>query len=494
VTEVRPRVEPNLIDVDDSEAAILLARIDFVIDGPASNPTLVHVEKPPDDTGRPFLLHTQLIQELTRLGTPGGAAARPPFEFATLHVAAVKRLIAWVHYPLVLADIDPTALGVRIEGQSVAVAGVTRLPDLDNLFEIQLGDAARVVPGDRVEVRFRLDQLSLTAGGSLLADLEGRDADYVGRDQDTLSVYTVADELPPNREFVTFSTALADQVGQVLFLWFHTPSDLRLPNRVDATRHQDGARLRFRTAPLAPDGSPSATRFASLWQLTLASDHTLNAGDRLAFTFDTDGINAGSATTTLTTLLHEEPTDYLGYDGDHTLDAFYEVEALPVQQTPGVSVAEVLDILFRLPTLSFVTFTILGSPLTGQPNVQIELWFHPAFEPTDEKTEVVEPTFSVLAEHKDGTLRQLPIAQLTQTQRNVFSVQIPGAAWKEFGSSPYLRFVFPLGDNKIVNSPLGDLPLGDYIRKHEPPIKFEGHNGEDAIIAYARLTPRLVQG
>src|SRR5205807_9629937 len=62
VTEVRPRIQPSLSDQCSPamDAGILLARLDF---GLANNNTDIVDLGVPDDTGRPFLLHTQLIQE-----------------------------------------------------------------------------------------------------------------------------------------------------------------------------------------------------------------------------------------------------------------------------------------------------------------------------------------------------------------------------------------------------------------------------------------------
>src|SRR5204863_4016884 len=84
VTDVRPQIAPDLIDpsvgsgTTMSEAGILLARLDVTIGTPfdADAPRILAFDPPLDD-GRPYLLHTQLIQELLFLGH-GDVLAAPP--------------------------------------------------------------------------------------------------------------------------------------------------------------------------------------------------------------------------------------------------------------------------------------------------------------------------------------------------------------------------------------------------------------------------------
>src|SRR5262249_43096558 len=78
VTEARPRLQPSLLDRCGTDGnpwdpAILLARIDFTPDDPflPNRPAIIHADEPSDD-GRPYLLHTQLIQELLLLGEQEG--------------------------------------------------------------------------------------------------------------------------------------------------------------------------------------------------------------------------------------------------------------------------------------------------------------------------------------------------------------------------------------------------------------------------------------
>ncbi|MFN2168104.1 MAG: hypothetical protein ACK2U9_17825, partial [Anaerolineae bacterium] len=105
VTEVRPHIhgQVNLTDPGDDalvESGILLACVDFAPDAifslaaPKIDHATVH------DDGRPFLLHTQLMQELLLLGN--GGLDEPVCTFATVQVLGSHELRAWIHHPLPL--------------------------------------------------------------------------------------------------------------------------------------------------------------------------------------------------------------------------------------------------------------------------------------------------------------------------------------------------------------------------------------------------------
>ena len=106
VTEVRPAVRPDLIDPDASETAggpippaeILLAEVHLVIPA-AGSPALDAITI--DNTTRPYLLHTQLIQELFDIpdmaGEGGGAPAREMHEWASVTDVGPRGLSLWLH-------------------------------------------------------------------------------------------------------------------------------------------------------------------------------------------------------------------------------------------------------------------------------------------------------------------------------------------------------------------------------------------------------------
>ena len=119
VTQVRPTISPSLLDPSQPEssddppppAEILLAEIDVNL---LNGGELIAENATVDNSTRPYLLHTQLIQELfdvQDLAGEGGVAApaRPLREFATIKDAVPNDLLPdtnrtrllslWVHLP-----------------------------------------------------------------------------------------------------------------------------------------------------------------------------------------------------------------------------------------------------------------------------------------------------------------------------------------------------------------------------------------------------------
>ena len=244
VTEVRPHILPSLSDscTAATDAGILLARINFQLGN--SNFDIVDVGVP-DDTGRPFLLHTQLIQELLFHGNSTDIVAqKPEHEFATLQVRDGHTLRAWVHhpdpliFPPAISNTPDQAFLLRSNGLQLTIASVTSptvsnlANGLANLFDIvtDSGEANTMEAGADVELVFLLDELQMRSGGSLQANIAMLNYDYVGHDAtaSTITVYTIVDMPPqpqmqkPPQPFVTL-TPLNVVSGQQLSveLWFH---------------------------------------------------------------------------------------------------------------------------------------------------------------------------------------------------------------------------------------------------------------------------------
>ena len=79
VTQVRPQLPPDLTAPDPAwDPSVLLATITCYPQLPfaAANPVITSYSRP-DDAGRPYLLHTGLIQEL-RLGGAAEPRRRRP--------------------------------------------------------------------------------------------------------------------------------------------------------------------------------------------------------------------------------------------------------------------------------------------------------------------------------------------------------------------------------------------------------------------------------
>src|SRR6185295_1299969 len=105
VTEVRPRLTPTVIDgcgtSDPVETGILLGRLDLHIDNANAPIQFTFSDATPaaSSDGRPYLLQTQVIQELLFLGVGGGVERKPSRLFGSLFVQDDENLLLWVHHP-----------------------------------------------------------------------------------------------------------------------------------------------------------------------------------------------------------------------------------------------------------------------------------------------------------------------------------------------------------------------------------------------------------
>ncbi|HET8853230.1 MAG TPA: hypothetical protein VFN02_11950, partial [Ktedonobacteraceae bacterium] len=185
VTEVRPKLLPSLLDPAQAgtkaQPDILLAHIDFTLDDDWDDKDPKIEEDgfdPPDNSGRPFLLPTQVMQELLLLGhrqservEGGDGEALPEREFATIQVRNNHTLYAWVHHPRRL-EIEADdgnwgeVLEVRSNGQPLEIAHVVELEP--NFFEIRVkaeeeGKEGSMLmePGARVELVFKVDEIQV---------------------------------------------------------------------------------------------------------------------------------------------------------------------------------------------------------------------------------------------------------------------------------------------------------------------------------------------
>ncbi len=252
-TDVRPQIAPDLIDPSSGpgatlpEAGILLARLDVTLATPfdPSAPRISAFDPPVDD-GCPYLLHTQLIQELLLLGGGEVVAAppppeRPPAEFVTFNTvqdAAGTRLTAWFHTD------QPVKLGPALTARRDLALPITFsasprggpfsfLWDLTPQHEILVDD-------ELLEFAFDTDQISVGSDAVTLADvLATQPSVYLGYDGlNTIEAFYEVDLPPPApqpglteeeviklilrippRPFVTITTL---SVGEgLLELWFH---------------------------------------------------------------------------------------------------------------------------------------------------------------------------------------------------------------------------------------------------------------------------------
>lgn len=183
VTVVRPELEPDLIDPDAPESAdapppaaeILLAQIDLAI--PANGPlTLDGIAV--DNTTRPYLLHTQLIQELFDIpdlaGEGGAAPSKEVREFASITDVGPRILSLWVHLgeDLNLVSNENThLLRVRPDGSLEQLTidlseDTARRNDVGRYYRLRT--FVNLNNGDFLLMRFDTDQIQV--GGASLTD------------------------------------------------------------------------------------------------------------------------------------------------------------------------------------------------------------------------------------------------------------------------------------------------------------------------------------
>lgn len=497
VTEVRPAIRDRVDLIEpgsdrDVESGVLLACIDFMPALPfvAGDPQIDDARV--DNLDRPYLLHTQLIQELLLLGGGEAVEAGGLEEFATLQVIDGHTLRAWVHHVEPLSGVgDPLAsVTVTVNDRVVALDGVAPVAGVDNLFEVATtqGVDNQMATGDRVAVSFSLGAWQETVSGRPLLDvLDAAAVGYVGRDGGTINVYTVVERLLPSRDLVTISTQMRGDRAAGVHLWFHTDEPVRLPATVPVRRGPTVAASDYAAA------TPNNVQFSHEWLLTGPGNTRLQDGELLLIDFDTATVKVGSDLVTLSDVIAANHLSLVGYDGRQTVRAFHEVE-IPVRLATGPSIDEILlEIARRLPTQPFVTITVHDND-----NVPVfEFWFHVdrRWDSPEAVVFLEEPRFILLAKHPNGPgvgdiklapeLRDFPpdAFNVVPIQSNVYQVEVDRNIWAELGSR-YLRFVF-LAPETIVIVNGNDMSLEDYIG--ESRIKFEGHNGEDAIVAFVRV-------
>jgi hypothetical protein len=369
VTQVRPQLAPDLTAPDPNwDPAILLATITFTPQTPfsTSSPVITSYADP-DDTGRPYLLHTGLIQEL-RLGGVGAALASPPplvQEAVTLssmvNSDGVPTLTAWFHLS------EPVSLPATIQvadenGQTAAFttevasgAGPfsplwTLLPPSSG-FTVSDGDQlAATFPGATVLVGNTATTLAAVAEARGLLDSAGTG--------DVTAYTTVRGTPPASVPFVTVSYVPANGSAAHLELWFHPQPqgvsenvfvELTSPS-VEIYNDLNGVKL----FPLAGE-SPTAATSRNIWTIPGLKVPTFPAYLRLVFSTEQTtvdfgilrpiplpvtpgGINTGlpilRPSVSLADWINSSGIRYVGWEGS-TIVAFARIAATAAEGTVG---------------------------------------------------------------------------------------------------------------------------------------------------------------
>jgi hypothetical protein len=236
VTQVRPEIEPDLATPEaTSEPAILLATVTFTPASPfdPAAPTIASCQDP-DPTGRPYLLHTELIQEVRTTATGGGSGPvvpqAPPVQLATLAgtgSAAGVTIEAWFHLPQPVRL--PSTVDVTDElGTTTAYAAVAESPDANGFSSRwQLTSPAGSAPPPEGQVVVRIPAATLLIGDpatSLLqveSTISFLDQEPGGDVLAYAEVAAVAPATVPNVDFVSIEPVLSNVDQVILELWFH---------------------------------------------------------------------------------------------------------------------------------------------------------------------------------------------------------------------------------------------------------------------------------
>ncbi|GAC1361294.1 MAG: hypothetical protein NVSMB32_00010 [Actinomycetota bacterium] len=281
VSEVRPLLAPDLTDPQSTgfDPAVLLSTITFVPASPFSPtaPSIVFAH-PPKDEGRPYLLHTQLLQELRGahsaavVPAPAGPPVRQLVTLSTeLQAGQPIGLRAWFHLgqPVMLSSpvrVTPADGAATLFG--VAVAGPQPTPGFSDQWSLLAPGGVTLANGELLEASFDTAAVLVGGLGTTLADV--LTAGVLGLlDQDApnrIEAYTQvlvppalpAQPAPPaSAEFVTITPTrrvLDEPFQQILrmTLWFH-PN----PSAPDGTGTQILAPLGLDV--FAEAGGPTAT-------------------------------------------------------------------------------------------------------------------------------------------------------------------------------------------------------------------------------------------
>ena len=254
VTQVRPQLAPDLTAPDPAwDPAVLLSTVTFTVQTPfsAQNPVITSYSAP-DDTGRPYLLHTELIHEMRLGGSAGAAPAQEAVTLSsTVDAAGVPTLSAWFHLDQPVS-LPPTIQVADENGQvgdfSTAAAtgpsgpaGPAGSPSFAELWTLSAppgspqGADFTVTDGDQLSATFPGTDVAVGNSATTLAAVAAGQSFLNTASTGDVTAYTTARmPSPVSIPFVTvsyFPPYDANQarynVEQGIELWFHpqpTPS------------------------------------------------------------------------------------------------------------------------------------------------------------------------------------------------------------------------------------------------------------------------------
>jgi hypothetical protein len=339
VTQVRPNLAPDLTAPDPAwDPAILLSTITVTPEMPFStaNPVILWCSDP-DDTGRPYLLQTELMQEL-RLGESADPEPTPLVQQAVTLAGTAdasgwpSTLTAWFHLGQPVS-LPATIQVVNQNGQSdqfnTAAASGTSFSEVWTLsapdsFVVANGDQlAATFHGAQVMVGDNNTTLAMAVAGLGLLDTTGTG--------DVTAYTTVLLPLtppppPPIVPFVTVSYIAASSTGPYLELWFDMEPSGRSEDVVmtspDVTVVDDITGAVYWSADM---GTPTQ-QAQNIWTIPAS---TIEPPAHLRLIFDTEltmvNVPPSAGDMTLAGWMNYRGIRYLGWDGGTWIATFVRV-------------------------------------------------------------------------------------------------------------------------------------------------------------------------
>ncbi len=346
VTQVRPQLAPDLTAPDPAwDPAVLLSTVTLTVQTPfsAQNPVIMSYSDP-DDTGRPYLLHTELIQEMRLGGSAGAAPAQEAVTLSsTVDAAGVPTLSAWFHLgqpvslpPTIQVADENSQVGDFGTAAATGPAGPAGSPSFAELWTLSAppgspqGAGFTVTDGDQLSATFPGTDVAVgTSATTLAAVAAGRSFLNTTSTGDVTAYTTARIPSPASIPFVTvsyFPPYDANQarynVEQGLELWFHpqpTPSQSVVVTElsVQVVDDTDGSVATIHTpTQLASNVWLIQGRFFGYLRLLFSTDGTTV----------TVGTQPGT-TMSLTEWIADSGVRYVGCeDKDQTIVAFARID------------------------------------------------------------------------------------------------------------------------------------------------------------------------
>jgi hypothetical protein len=347
VTQVRPQLLPALTDPDPaSDPEILLAEITFVPASPflPATPALLSCNDP-DDTDRPYLLHTRLIQELQRLGTAAAKAPAPPQQLVTLapvvDASGVLQVSAVFRQPVQLtAQINV----VSSTGDTGPFDPVANLPGTDGFAVVWTLNPPLGFPapdGAVLAATFGATSVLVGDSSTTLADVEAGGVSFLdATPAGDVVAYATVRTTPPQPSpaaSVEWVTITPNEVTSTtkpieLELWFHPQpvgtADNTIVERlaVQVFDERNGVLLAV-VAPGAGSVNPAQdASYGNVWRLTLEPPKEFTGYLRLVFDAVKTAVQSPAGGMPLQQWITKQQIAFVGWDAAHNrLTAFCRV-------------------------------------------------------------------------------------------------------------------------------------------------------------------------